>query len=163
MTGYSGIATLLVPRAIVDQGQHFLRQVGATGNEGMVLWIGKQDGPVFTVTDLIVPQQRGIRTADGVCVIIDGTELQRLNLELYKSGRKLIAQLHSHPTHAYHSAMDDEYAIARIVGSFSLVIPDFAVHTFALDDCAIYRLNANGRWLEMPGDAVARTIKILTT
>lgn len=162
MTGYADIAMLLVPRAIVDEGQHFLRQVGATGNEGMVLWIGQRDGAVFTVTDLVIPQQRGIRTADGVCVVIDGTELQRLNLALYKSSRQLIAQLHSHPTHAYHSAMDDEYAVARIVGSFSLVIPDFAVRPFTLDDCAIYRLNANGHWLEMPSDAVACTINILT-
>lgn len=163
MKGYADIATLLVPRAIADEGQHFLRQVGATGNEGMVLWIGKRDGIIFAVTDLVIPQQRGIRTADGVCVVIDGTELQRLNLALYKSGRQLIAQLHSHPTHAYHSAMDDEYAIARVVGSFSLVIPDFAVRPFTLEDCAIYRLDANGHWLEMPSDAVARTIKILPT
>jgi hypothetical protein len=161
--GYSNIDTVLVPRSVVDDGQRFLRQAGATGNEGMVLWVGKRDGSVFTVSDLVVPQQRGIRTAGGVCVVIDGAELQRLNLDLYKSGHQLIAQLHSHPTHAYHSAMDDEYAIARIVGSFSLVIPDFAVRPFALGDCAIYRLNANGHWLEMPGDVVDRTIKILTT
>jgi hypothetical protein len=162
VTGHSNIDSVLVPRSVADDGQDFLRQVGATGSEGMVLWVGTKDGAVFTVTDLVIPQQRGIRTPDGVCVVVDGTELQRLNLYLYKSGRQLIAQLHSHPTHAYHSAMDDEYAIARIVGSFSLVIPDFAVRPFSLDDCAIYRLNANGHWLEMSGDEVAQTINLVT-
>lgn len=161
MKGFSGIEVVLVPRKVLDDGQHFLRTVGATGREGMVLWAGRKDGVTFEVTELVIPQQRGIRTGDGVCVIVDGDELQRLNLNLYKNGLQIVAQVHSHPGVAYHSDMDNEYAIARIIGSLSLVVPDFAVRQFSLRDCAIYRLSATGKWNELSGSAVLRMIRVI--
>jgi hypothetical protein len=112
----------------------------------MVLWAGRQDGQTFHVTDLIVPRQKGLRTKDGVCVVVDGDELHRLNIHLFETDLRLIAQIHSHPTEAYHSETDDRYAVATTIGSFSLVVPDFAIRPFTLTECAIYRLKASGEW-----------------
>lgn len=112
----------------------------------MLLWAGQADGSIFCVTTLIVPQQRGLRTPDGVCVVVDGDELHRINVHLFKNKLRLIAQIHSHPTEAYHSDTDDAYAIATTIGCFSLVIPDFARDNFSFKKCAIYRLSELGRW-----------------
>ncbi len=115
----------------------------------MVLWAGTLADATFQVTQLIVPEQRGLRTADGVCVVVDGDELHKLNVHLFEHQLMLIAQLHSHPGAAYHSETDDNYAVATNIGCFSLVIPDFAVRPFSLEECAVYRLRASGSWDEV--------------
>lgn len=146
MIDFTGIEQVSVPKSLVDEAQLFLRKVGATGREGMVLWVGLADGKLFSVTNILIPRQRGLKTKDGVCVVVDEDEMHRINVELFRSGLRLIAQAHTHPTDAYHSETDDEYAIATTTGSLSLVIPDFAAREFDLSDCAVYRLDKNGGW-----------------
>lgn len=160
MTGFLGVKVVVVPRSVIQDGHQFLRAAGATGREGLVLWIGQKDGTTFNVTELVIPEQRGIRTSDGVCVIIEGNALARLNADLYKRQLQLIAQVHSHPGTAYHSSTDDEYAIATKVGCLSFVIPDFATQPFSLAQCAAYRLSADGEWIELSIGETSQLIHI---
>jgi hypothetical protein len=150
MTPLTSIVSVHVPRRLIDEGHLFLRSAGAAGCEGMLLWLGEVAGSTFIVTRLLIPQQKGIKTKDGVCVVVGPEEMHRINLLLYKTGLRLIAQIHSHPGAAYHSDTDDGYAIATTTGSFSLVVPDFARRPFSIGDCATYRLHADGRWVEWP-------------
>lgn len=129
--------------------------------EGLVLWVGSAAGGEFHVTQPLIPKQRGIRTADGVCAIVDSNEMHRINVELYKTGLRLIGQVHSHPTDAYHSDTDDQHAIANTVGCLSLVIPDFGAGEFNLANTAVYRLAASGDWLELDQMAAAMLIKLV--
>ena len=131
---------------MADRTQRSLREAGQTGNEGMVLWSGVQDSDSFYIHTVTVPIQRGIRSAEGVCVVIDGDALHQLNVETYKRGERLFAQVHTHPGRAYHSEMDDRYAVVTAPGGLSLVVPDFAVRDFDVSDCAVYRLSSAGRW-----------------
>jgi len=147
--GFAQVRKVIVPLAVTTKTQEFLRTVGRGGNEGLVLWCGSANGDIFQVTNILIPRQRAVRTTEGVCAIVDADELHRINVQLYESGLRIIAQIHSHPTHAFHSDTDDEYAIANTVGALSLVVPDFAARDFALDDCAIYRLAASGSWAEL--------------
>ena len=160
MSSLEGIQRVIVPKAITEKTQLFLRHAGHARNEGMVLWVGQQEGMTFRVTNLLIPRQRGIRTHDGICVIVDGEEMHRINMELFKSGLRLIAQVHSHPTDAFHSDTDDEYAIANTIGCLSLVVPDFASRAFALAECAVYRLDRKGNWQEVPRRRAADLIAI---
>ena len=126
----------------------------------MVLWVGKPEGKKFGVTKVLVPRQRGIKTKDGVCVVVESPEMHRINVELFKSGLRVIAQVHTHPTNAYHSDTDDEYAIATTAGSLSLVIPDFARRPFNLMECAVYRLDKTGIWQDVPPPRARALISI---
>lgn len=137
-----------------------LRAVGKDGHEGMALWLGVQDGHEFMVSKTLVPKQRHIRNADGVCVVIDADELHRLNVLLYKEGLTLLGQIHSHPGCAYHSDTDDRYAIATTVGCLSLVVPDFARAPFRIPSCATYRLDGRGRWMAVSSRDAAQLIFI---
>jgi hypothetical protein len=157
---FSWVKQLVVPQSIADETQKFLRAAGRLGNEGMVLWVGKGEDDLFHVTDLLIPKQKGIRTREGVCVVVDTDEMHRINVELFKSGLRLIAQVHSHPTHAYHSETDDEFAIATTVGCFSLVVPDFGARDFDLSECAVYRLSEVGQWQHLAPQRVKRLIDI---
>ncbi len=140
------VDTVMVPRSIAAATQAHLQSAGRRGLEGLALWAGVQEGRLFGVREMIAPRQQGIRSDHGLAVVVDGQELHRLNLHLYKSGLRLLAQIHSHPTEAYHSAMDDEFAIATALGSFSLVVPDFARHPLHLERCAIFRLTPRPWW-----------------
>lgn len=156
MTGFLDIQSVVVPREIVMEGHRFLRLAGQQRMEGIALWVGYREGTTFVISDLLVPHQRGVSNESGLCAIIHGDELARIGRMLYDAKKLLFAQLHTHPTEAYHSITDDENSIVTAVGGLSLVIPDFAVRPFDLDDCAIYRLDAEGIWAEMhPQDAAA--------
>lgn len=62
---------------------------------------------------------------------------------LYDNGQRLGAQVHSHPTRAYHSDTDDAYPIATQRGALSLV-PHFATDGIRGRGVATYRLTASG-------------------
>jgi hypothetical protein len=134
------------PASIVEATQSHLRSTGQQGFEGMALWAGRLEGDYFQVTDAVIPQQQGHRTEHGLAVSVPGDELHRINIWLHRNRLRLIGQIHSHPTEAYHSDTDDQYAIATALGSLSIVVPDFAVRPFQLEDCAAYRLSTRPWW-----------------
>jgi hypothetical protein len=142
----TGVSSVTLPAAVVKRTHNHLFATGMRGLEGMALWAGVQEGSVFHVREVIIPKQEGIRSDHGLAVTVPGPELQRINLHLYKSQLRLLAQIHSHPTHAFHSEMDDEYAIATALGAFSLVVPDFARDPFSIPRCATYRLTPRSWW-----------------
>ena len=160
MSGLAAVTTVRVPRTLVGDVMDHLRRMGRKGYEGFALWAGEHQGETFQVTHTVIPAQKGVRSRQGVCVVIGPEELHRLNVWLYQNRRVLVAQIHSHPTDAYHSDTDDDYPIATTVGGLSLVVPDFAVRPFSLDTTAVYRLSAGARWEELPVAVAAKLIQL---
>jgi hypothetical protein len=144
------VGNVLLPAAVTRRTHAHLAEAGRAGLEGMALWAGAQDGETFQVRTCIIPQQQGHRTAHGLAVTVAGDELHRINLQLYREGLRLVAQIHSHPTEAYHSDVDDKYAMATALGAFSLVVPDFATGPFDVEAFAIYRLTPSPWWRFTP-------------
>lgn len=138
---------------VLDQTHDVLRKYGQHGYEGLVLWVGSVRGTVARVEQVVVPEQNPIRNESGVGYFVEAPVLFKLSKHLESSKLRLLAQVHSHPTDAYHSDTDDRYAIVTENGGFSLVVPDFAVRPMKLDECAIYRLRG-GRWDELTADEV---------
>lgn len=160
MSRLAEIQQVIVPRTVVTEMQRFLRSMGEREYEGLALWAGRSEGHVFRVTNLLIPRQRARRTTDGVCASVDGDEMYRINAELLRAELRLIAQIHSHPTDAYHSETDDEHALVRTMGCLSLVVPDFAARPFSLADTAVYRLERSGAWRELDRRTVSSLIRI---
>lgn len=156
MRGLLDVTRVLLPRELADAAQEHLRDAGVQGFEGLALWAGRADGRGFLVEQTIIPRQQGLRTESGLCYHVDADELHRINRHLFSHGHTLIAQIHSHPDEAYHSVVDDDYAIAATVGAFSVVVPDFAVRPFDLTECAIYRLLPGARWTRLAPAAIAQ-------
>lgn len=156
MTGFGDVRSIRVPMSKIQRTQDHLASMGRKDMEGMALWVGVHSRDIFEVREAVIPEQQGIRSDHGIAVAIAGAELHRLNLWLFRNKFRLIAQVHSHPSDAYHSDTDDQYAVATQVGSLSLVVPDFASNPFDLLACATYRLSASGKWVELrPGEVMS--------
>jgi Prokaryotic homologs of the JAB domain len=160
MTDLLAVRRVLVARELVDATRDKLREAGEHGYEGMALWAGVQDGERFEVEALYVPRQKAERTREGLLVAVDGEELFRLNVWLFEHGMRLIAQIHSHPTEAYHSETDDTFPIMSQAGGFSLVLPDFAVRAFDLEEIAVYRLFEESGWVLLTTAEILQTFVI---
>jgi hypothetical protein len=130
----------------VEHTERNLRSAGADGFEMFVLWSGLIDGPRFEVRNGHVPRQTASRSRTGLSVRVEGEALHRLNVWLYENKEVLGAQVHAHPTDAYHSGTDDTFPIVTTLGGLSLVVPDFC-RKGLLPGSAAYRLAADG-WVE---------------
>ena len=156
MSGLTRVNSVVVPKSLAAAAQAHCSEVGRRGEEGIALWAGTLDGETFRVSHTVIPAQSALRAGGGICAVVDGAELHRINVWLYENGLRLVAQLHSHPSEAYHSDTDDAYPIVTAVGGVSIVIPDFGRGPFSLDRCAVYRLTAGAGWVELaPRQAVA--------
>jgi hypothetical protein len=159
-TSLEDIAEFLVPADVVDATDEQLRQVGVHGAECFVLWLGKVDGERFQVDHAFIPTQTAYQLADGLCVTVDGDELHRLNKWLYTHSMTLGAQVHSHPTRAFHSDTDSAYPIVTQRGGLSIVVPDFGEHGLRGHGVESYRLGAGG-WKHLRRRAVRQLVQIL--
>ncbi len=144
--GFLDIDRAVVPRSVLDATMAHLRAAGATGREGFVIWAGVRSETTMHMLECIVPTQAAYRGEKGVCVVIDGDALFHLNVYLHEKGMLLFAQVHSHPTDAYHSETDDMYAVVTTLGGLSLVVPNFARAAPTPADWAAYRLTGPARW-----------------
>jgi proteasome lid subunit RPN8/RPN11 len=132
-----------IPPNIAEMTQKHLRRKGAEHAEGVVLWHGTLEPP--RITAAVIPDQ--VTSAGRFRVPL--AERQRIARELGGTGEMIVAQVHSHPGRAFHSAVDDAEAIPRRVGSYSLVVPNFGFRGQLLEAAALYRLSADG-WVQAP-------------
>ena len=135
-----------ITREIADATRAHLRAQGRHKAEGVVLWRGTFEPP--HITAVIVPEQETSMGRFRVPL----AERQRIARELAGTGEMIVAQVHSHPHDAFHSPIDDEEAIPRRVGAYSLVIPDFGSRADLLDGAALFELAADGQWRATPLD-----------
>lgn len=145
----SAVKKVLVPSRCIDETLATLSAAGEFGAEAFALWAGRQESEYFRVNQTLIPRQQAYRLPTGVCVSVAGEELHRINVWLHESNLRLIAQIHSHPTDAYHSDTDDTYPLVATVGAFSIVVPDFGKYGFVWDRMAFYRLSPQATWEEL--------------
>jgi hypothetical protein len=135
------VTRMLIPQAIAVHTLRALQYFGGSGCEGLVLWLGSVQDDQAVVYQAFTPPQQAISSEDGVGYFVTSDTLFQLNRTLLQTGMRLIAQIHSHPGAAYHSPMDDRYAIVTEDGGVSLVVPDFGKAPVEPASWAAYRLH----------------------
>ncbi|WP_162428190.1 MPN domain-containing protein [Pontibacter pudoricolor] len=158
--GLMHIETVLIPREFIDSVYKEFQDTGQEGFERLALFAGKKSGPEFSVTHLLYPKQQLLRTPEGLSFQVDGEELERINEWLFQNSYSLIAQIHSHPSEAYHSEADDALAIITTFGGLSIVVPDYGFSDKNLAHSAFYRLLPDTGWTELSPNQVTSLIKI---
>jgi hypothetical protein len=147
--GLLDVDEFLIPGAILDHTIEVLARAGQHHHEAFVVWGGSfvGDAKTFRFTSAIVPAQRAHSTPDGLLVTVDGAALFEVNKTLYTRRETLGGQVHSHPTEAFHSETDDHFPLVTLLGSLSVVVPDFAIKGLnGVQEWAWYRLVGIGAW-----------------
>jgi len=150
--GLLDVDLFLVGGQVLEFTVDRLAERGRQGLEAFVVWGGRRlSGGRIHVSSAIYPEQVAYETEDGLLVVVEDDSLFEVNRSLNERGEVLAAQVHTHPTDAYHSSTDDAMPIVTIVGGLSVVIPDFARGATASQRrWAWYRLSARAEWEPPP-------------
>lgn len=149
----AGVRRFVIPGVLLDDTLKVLAAAGRERHEAFVVWGGTCDGTTLEYRSHLVPEQTAHTTRDGLLVTVAGQSLFHVNRELHHRGEILAGQVHTHPTAAFHSDTDDHFPLVTLLGSLSVVIPDFArAGTGAMREWAWYRLVGVGRWADLSRD-----------
>src|SRR5437867_94166 len=114
----TGAATTYELRAAhVLRTQELLRERGRSRCEGYVVWVGKQGDPAV-VREVWPVSARGGQAHAAVSF----EDVLALGERVHKAGWFILAQVHSHPGGAFHSAIDDRHPVSHQVGFVSIVV-----------------------------------------
>lgn len=146
----------VLPFPIVNDTIEVLRGAARSGTEAFVLWGGVVESDELLIRSMLVPRQVGHITDAGLLVTVDGDALFEANRALYQRGEILAAQVHSHPTDAFHSDTDDCYPLVTLAGALSAVVPNFGRDGIAaMSEWAWYRLTGEAAWRALgPADHI---------
>lgn len=161
MSNFIQINKVILPREIIEEIFDFLRTVGDDGYEAVGLFTGRSNNSKFNIMQVYIPKQYTYKTDQGLMYKVDGDELNILYDWLFDHQQSLFAQIHTHPTHAYHSEADDRNCIVTKTGGLSIVIPNFARDAINIDNWAVYRLVKGKGWKELDRKEVQQLINIV--
>jgi hypothetical protein len=143
-----------IPGRIIRLTECFLREAGRRDCEGVVLWTGTRSGHLQYVTDVIFPRQSAGRYYFSVSL----DERIRIVVSL-KPDKLVLAQVHSHPRAAFHSAVDDERALLDRQWALSLVVPDFCREPLSgFGTAAGFALRGPLDWVELTSEQLRRVL-----
>lgn len=154
-----GVQCVTVDPSVISTTIKALQIFGEHRLEGLVLWLGSVEPGRARVVRAFIPEQRSVADEDGLGYFVSGKTLFEMNRALEETGLRLIAQVHSHPEEAYHSAADDRYAIVTAEGGFSLVVPNFGKAPADPGSWAVYRL-IGGDWRELASEEVRNLFEV---
>ena len=112
------------------------------------------------VDGCIFPTQTPGITAEGVWVHIQGRELQRIQLNNFKAGRRSVIQLHTHPgADVRMSRLDRAWEVVRHVGALSIIVPHYCRFGLQLwGDTNVYEREEDDWRLWSPVEARERLV-----
>jgi|WetSurMetagenome_2_1015567.scaffolds.fasta_scaffold46843_5 hypothetical protein len=120
----------------------------STTKEKVLLWFGERQADESIVLEVFEPIQ--LATSNYFEIPIEG--IQEIIDKVKKDKRIVVAQIHTHPKSAFHSIADDEMAIPRHEGAYSLVLPSFASKTDIKNfhhKVATFKLNKMNLWIKV--------------
>lgn len=143
----AGATSFVVPSPLLEATLDVFRDAGDRGCEAFVVWGATIDNGAVHFATMLVPDQVAYQTDEGLLVTVDGDALFKINRTLYERSEILAAQVHSHPTEAFHSDTDDCFSLVTLAGALSLVLPYFGREGLeGSQGWAWYRLVGEGQW-----------------
>lgn len=149
-----------VARRVIEETEAFLAGRGEAGVEGTVLWLGEVKSEVeAAITEPYIPEQVAYRTSNGLAVEVTRRGLNEL-IRWLPPGVFVLARVHSHGEHAYHSDTDDQNMIISHEGAISIVVPNFAFEGLDLSACSVNRLVRGQGWVELSAPEVEQALVV---
>jgi proteasome lid subunit RPN8/RPN11 len=125
----------------VEASLDVLRRCGDGRRECVVFWLAPIDDE--TVVNVVHPDHR----ASAVDYRVDDQWLTMFCSDLGTDGRRVVAQVHTHPgSWVGHSGVDDRFPVFPVPGLVSIVVPHFAGGTQHRDRFGVFRRSPSGAW-----------------
>jgi hypothetical protein len=157
------LVTYWIEDAVLEATCGFLRDRGAQGFEGVVLWIGEVlDLKTAQVRVAATPEQIAYRTSHGLAVEITRSGLSRV-IDSLPPGWFVLARVHTHGDHAFHSEQDDRNMVISHQGAISIVVPSFCADGLDLDRCSVSELHHGSGWQELSREEVKNRFRSFRT
>jgi hypothetical protein len=136
-----------------------LRTTGGGVREAVVLWQGRVlDANRAEFTKLHVPRQ----VTGPLHFNVPLADRLKLLAAVSADDEFILAQVHTHPQHAFHSAADDRLAITKHLGAVSIVVPFFALNwTGELSQTSVHVCRGGDRWRELTAAEVLDTFEVI--
>ncbi|MEP1075188.1 Mov34/MPN/PAD-1 family protein [Leptolyngbya sp. PL-A3] len=103
-------------------------------HEGITYLLGRTNGCITIAATAVRPEAQ---TTSGSFEVAS-LAMARVVRCAAKLNLQVVAQVHTHPTIAFHSKGDEEGARIKYNGYASIVLPDYGQHLPSLKDAAVY-------------------------
>ncbi|MGF6311903.1 proteasome lid subunit RPN8/RPN11 [Bradyrhizobium sp. i1.8.4] len=141
-------AKFLIPVNVLDDLMTALTRSQRQRHEGIAYLLGRSDGSVTLAVAVFAPEAlttSGSFHVQTRAMISCMSAAARFELQV-------VAQVHTHPGHAYHSDGDVEGAKIRYPGYVSIVLPDYGRHLPLLAGAAAYIWQKTSGWTKLSDD-----------
>lgn len=153
-----GGAPVQVPKELVAESVRLLETLSAGERESVILWVGVATQTPARVQRIVIPEQRASRDHFEVPL---SARLQLIT-ELGRTGETVLVQLHTHPSEAFHSPVDDRLAVPRQTGALSIVVPHFGQDwSGSLWETSVNRHLGRGRWEELDRVSLGQALEVI--
>ena len=147
----------VVSAEVLNDTTAMLAEPGRQGLEAVVVWLARK------VTDEDVeilaayrPHQIAYASPSGLAVEVPPDAISNLIAAL-PDGVFVAARVHTHPTGAYHSHVDDQNMLIGHHGAISIVVPHFASKGIDFLTSSVNELRQGEGWVELsPREVTAR-------
>jgi proteasome lid subunit RPN8/RPN11 len=134
---------LRAPVGLLSATSAALREAGAGGREGLVLWAGRPDGgESVLISHLIEPEAEGEEDWLRVTIAARAEVLALLRAD----DLLVVADVHSHPFAAFLSPVDAHHPYSARIGHLAVVVPDLGRGT-DMDGWRAFEFSPEG-WIE---------------
>jgi hypothetical protein len=145
---------------ILEQTADFLRHRGEEGVEATVIWLGRViDETHAEILHAYAPDQIGYASDEGVAVEVTQRGLAEM-ISALPEGVFALIRVHSHPSAAYHSPLDDDNMLISHERAISIVVPFFGRDGVELEACSVNELRHGRSWRELDASEVAERFTV---
>ena len=149
-----------LPKAAIEDSLDEMARDGAHGNEGIVLWLGKDTGEIAEVTHLIRLRGPLVEKRKNYINIHPALFNDIADMAIER-GLRLVGQVHSHgPGYGVDLSPTDRIYGIQVPFYLSLVAPDYARTRASLHDWGVHVFTSDAGYVRLGGDEARRRLQI---
>lgn len=161
MTLFSETTKWLLPETVLPDSLMEMAIDGRRGNEGVVLWLGRDEGEIAEVTHLV--KLRGpLVTKRPNHIHIESALFNDVADFAIDYSIRLLGQIHSHgPGYSLNLSPTDRVYGLQTPYYLSLVAPDYALSDSSIIDCGVHVFRPERGYVRLNDAEVSRQISVV--
>ena len=156
----AGSGTVRLPKPVLEETLSGLARAGRDGLESLAYWPGIRADSGYLVRRVLFADRFGGFSSGAAFAALPLASAFKIGQEVHERGEIVLAQIHTHPREAFHSAADDAHPISCRPGFLSVVVPRFGRGISSVSGCKVYEYAGAGRWNELAGRAARGRLRV---